>query len=88
MKDAKMNYVNDSAPMHIASAVNAPVTAVFCSTVPEFGFGPLSDVSIIVRKRKSYTADLVVCMGLINVLKNISNVLWILKPNNYLNVKC
>ncbi len=41
MKGAVMNYVNDSAPLHIASAMNAPVTAVFCSTVPAFGFGPL-----------------------------------------------
>lgn len=47
MKGAKMNYVNDSAPLHLASSVNAPVTAVFCSTVPAFGFGPLSDVSSI-----------------------------------------
>ncbi|HEV9038701.1 MAG TPA: glycosyltransferase family 9 protein, partial [Puia sp.] len=44
-----MNYVNDSAPMHFASAVNAPVTAVYCSTLPEFGFGPLSDDSHIVQ---------------------------------------
>jgi len=43
MKGAVMNYVNDSAPMHFASAVNAPVTAVYCSTLPSFGFGPLSD---------------------------------------------
>jgi len=49
MKDAEMNYVNDSAPMHLASAMNAPVTAVFCSTVPAFGFGPLSDRSFIVQ---------------------------------------
>ncbi|MEO8589794.1 MAG: glycosyltransferase family 9 protein [Flavobacteriales bacterium] len=42
MKDARMNYVNDSAPLHIASAMNAPVTVVFCSTVPAFGFGPLN----------------------------------------------
>lgn len=49
MKDAAMNYVNDSAPMHFASAVNAPVTAVYCSTVPSFGFGPLSDKSFIVQ---------------------------------------
>ncbi|MGQ0827574.1 MAG: glycosyltransferase family 9 protein [Bacteroidota bacterium] len=49
MKDAKMNYVNDSAPMHIASAMNAPTTAIFCSTVPAFGFGPLSDNSKIVE---------------------------------------
>lgn len=45
MKGAKMNYVNDSAPLHLASAVNAPVTAFFASTVPAFGFGPLSDNS-------------------------------------------
>lgn len=45
MKDARMNYVNDSAPLHLASAMNAPVTAVFCSTVTDFGFGPLSDRS-------------------------------------------
>jgi ADP-heptose:LPS heptosyltransferase len=49
MKDAAMNYVNDSAPMHFASSVNAPVTAVYCSTVPEFGFGPVSDTSFIVQ---------------------------------------
>lgn len=47
IKDAVMNYVNDSAPLHLASAVNAPVTAVFCSTIPEFGFTPLSDKSFI-----------------------------------------
>jgi len=49
MKDAKMNYVNDSAPLHIASAMNAPVTAIFCSTTPAFGFGPLSDKSKVVE---------------------------------------
>ena len=49
MRDAAMNYANDSAPVHIASAVNAPVTAVFCSTVPAFGFTPLSDRSVIVE---------------------------------------
>jgi len=49
MRDAKMNYVNDSAPMHIASAMNAPVTVFYCSTVKEFGFGPLSDSSRILE---------------------------------------
>lgn len=49
MRDARMNYVNDSAPLHLASAMNAPVTAIFCSTIPEFGFGPLSDHSHIVQ---------------------------------------
>jgi heptosyltransferase-2 len=41
MAGAVMNYTNDSGPLHFASAMNAPVTAVFCSTVPAFGFGPL-----------------------------------------------
>jgi len=49
MSRAGMNYVNDSAPMHFASAMNAPVTAIYCSTVPQFGFGPLSDISYLVE---------------------------------------
>lgn len=49
MKGAKMNYVNDSGPLHMASAVNAPTTAFFCSTIPNFGFGPLSEFSKIVQ---------------------------------------
>ena len=53
MKYAKMNFVNDSAPLHIASAMNAAVTAIFCSTVPSFGFGPLSEKSIIIQTNES-----------------------------------
>jgi len=49
MKDAKMNYVLDSAALHMASTVNAKTTAIFCSTTPEFGFGPLADQSIIIE---------------------------------------
>jgi heptosyltransferase-2 len=49
MSKAEMNYTNDSGPLHLSSAMNAPTTAVFCSTIPEFGFGPLSDVSKIVE---------------------------------------
>jgi ADP-heptose:LPS heptosyltransferase len=52
MKHARMNYVNDSAPMHFASAVNAPVTSVYCSTVPAFGYGPLSDIKYIVEREE------------------------------------
>lgn len=54
MKDAKMNFTNDSAPMHLVSAMNAPVTVVYCSTVPRFGFGPLSDNSKIVEIGELY----------------------------------
>lgn len=49
MKDAVINYTNDSAPMHFASAMQAPVAAIFCSTIPEFGFGPLSAQSSIIE---------------------------------------
>jgi heptosyltransferase-2 len=31
---------NDSAPLHLATAVGTPVVALFGPTVPEFGFGP------------------------------------------------
>lgn len=49
MRDAKMNYVNDSGPLHIASAMNASVRAFFCSTILNFGFGPLSDNSKVIQ---------------------------------------
>ncbi|MDX2196152.1 MAG: glycosyltransferase family 9 protein [Cytophagales bacterium] len=49
MSKAVMNYTNDSAPLHIAGAMNAPVCVVYCSTVPSFGFGPLSQISYIVQ---------------------------------------
>jgi heptosyltransferase-2 len=49
MACAQHNYVNDSGPLHLASATNAPVSAFFCSTIPEFGFGPLSDKASIIE---------------------------------------
>lgn len=49
MRDAKMNFVNDSAPLHFASSMNAKTTAIFCSTIPKFGFGPLSDDSVVME---------------------------------------
>jgi heptosyltransferase-2 len=52
MRGAVMNYVNDSAPMHLCSAVGASVTAIFCSTVPAFGFGPLAPVSFVVETKE------------------------------------
>jgi heptosyltransferase-2 len=44
-----MSYVNDSGPMHICSAVDTPTVAVFCSTIPAFGFGPLATWNRIVE---------------------------------------
>jgi lipopolysaccharide heptosyltransferase II len=37
---------NDSAPLHLASAMNTLTIAVFGPTVPAFGFGPLADASV------------------------------------------
>lgn len=51
MRDATRCFVNDSGPLHLASAVNAKVTAFFCSTVPAFGFGPLSDDAQILEEK-------------------------------------
>jgi heptosyltransferase-2 len=34
---------NDSAPLHLASAMNTPTVAIFGPTVTGFGFGPLAD---------------------------------------------
>jgi heptosyltransferase-2 len=33
---------NDSAPLHLASAMNTPTVALFGPTIPAFGFGPLA----------------------------------------------
>jgi heptosyltransferase-2 len=33
---------NDSAPLHLASAMDTPTIALFGPTVPDFGFGPLA----------------------------------------------
>jgi heptosyltransferase-2 len=37
---ASVLVTNDSAPLHLATAVGTPIVAVFGPTVPEFGFGP------------------------------------------------
>jgi len=49
MSGSTMNFVNDSAPMHLASAMNAPVCVIYCSTLPSFGYGPLSRNSRILE---------------------------------------
>lgn len=45
---ARVLVTNDSAPQHLASAMNTPTVTLFGPTVPEFGFGPLADHSIVV----------------------------------------
>lgn len=50
MAGARRVICNDSAPLHLASAVGAPVTGIFCSTIPGFGFYPLSPDSVIMQE--------------------------------------
>lgn len=40
---------NDSAPLHLASAMNTPTVALFGPTVPALGFGPLADQRRVVQ---------------------------------------
>ncbi|HEY4130742.1 MAG TPA: lipopolysaccharide heptosyltransferase II [Gemmatimonadaceae bacterium] len=44
---AALLVTNDSAPLHLASAMNTPTVAVFGPTVPEFGFGPLAERAVV-----------------------------------------
>ncbi len=48
-QQARRVFVNDSAPLHLVSALNIPVTSFFCSTVTDFGFYPLSDNSQVIE---------------------------------------
>ena len=40
IRRAAVLVTNDSAPLHLAQAVETPTVAIFGSTVPAFGFGP------------------------------------------------
>jgi heptosyltransferase II len=42
---------NDSAPMHLAVAVAAPVVALFGATVPEYGFAPRGAHDIVIETK-------------------------------------
>ena len=43
---ARALVTNDSAPLHLATAVGTPVVAIFGPTVPEQGFGPRDERSL------------------------------------------
>jgi len=47
-----MSFVNDSGPLHLCSAVNTPTVAIFCSTIPAFGFGPLAEKHKIIEVKE------------------------------------
>ncbi len=47
---ARVLVSNDSAPLHLASAMNTPTVALFGPTILAFGFGPLAERSTIVER--------------------------------------
>jgi len=51
-QNSQMAFVNDSGPLHICSAMNIPTVAIFCSTIPTFGFGPLAEQNKIIEVRE------------------------------------
>lgn len=46
IRRARALVTNDSAPLHLATAVGTPVVAIFGPTVPEQGFGPRDQGSL------------------------------------------
>lgn len=41
LKHAGLLVTNDSAPLHLATAVRTPILALFGPTIPAFGYGPI-----------------------------------------------
>lgn len=52
MCKANLAVVNDSMAMHMASAIKCPTVAIYCSTIPEFGFGPWNNPASIIVENK------------------------------------
>ena len=49
IRRSKVLISNDSAPMHIAVAMETPVIAIYGATIPEFGFAPRGHHDVIVE---------------------------------------
>ena len=47
---SRLMVCNDSMALHLASAFRIPTVAIFCSTSPEFGFGPWQNRAIVVQR--------------------------------------
>ncbi|KPL00125.1 MAG: hypothetical protein AMJ91_05325 [candidate division Zixibacteria bacterium SM23_73_3] len=47
----KVVLSNDSASVHVASAIKRPVVAIFGSTIPEFGFAPYGVDHLVIEKK-------------------------------------
>lgn len=51
ISNAALVVCNDSMALHMASAFKIPCVCIFCSTVPEFGYGPWKNKSIVIEKK-------------------------------------
>ncbi len=47
---AQLLITNDSAPLHLASALGTPTVAIFGPTVPAFGFGPRAPEAALIER--------------------------------------
>jgi len=50
LERAQLLITNDSAPLHLASALGTPTVAIFGPTVPAFGFGPRAPQSALIER--------------------------------------
>lgn len=84
IKQCSIFVTNDSGPMHIAAALNIPITAIFGSTDPE-KTGPMGNNHIVIKKdvdcspcfKRKCPTDLK-CMDLItvdDVLKGVERII-------------
>lgn len=46
---AAVLVTNDSAPLHLATAVGTPIVAIFGPTIPAFGFAPTGPADVVVE---------------------------------------
>jgi heptosyltransferase-2 len=49
IRRCRVLLTNDSAPLHMATAMGTPVVAVFGPTIPAFGFGPVGLRDVVVE---------------------------------------
>ncbi len=52
IKFAKFTVSNDSGPAHMSAALSVPLFVIFGPTVPEFGFRPVSNATVVVIERR------------------------------------
>lgn len=49
IRNAAVLVTNDSAPLHLASAVGTPIVSIFGATSPAFGFGPRGPRDVVLE---------------------------------------